>query len=162
MAYHDDLLQQAIELVHHQASPGGPKQANLRRAVSTAYYALFHLLISETISNWSHAGSRGALGRMFDHEPMKRASTRLSDPKLFPFDGENPVVVQNLKQVAQAFVQLQDRRQIADYDNTKFWTFTEALTEVKTVANAFTIWRQIRAENIAQDYLVSLLIRSRR
>jgi hypothetical protein len=44
VAYHDDLLQQALELVHSKQRK--PKQASLRRAVSTAYYALFHLLIS--------------------------------------------------------------------------------------------------------------------
>lgn len=49
MAYHDDLLTQAGELLHKNE----PNQADLRRAVSTAYYALFHLLISETTLNWS-------------------------------------------------------------------------------------------------------------
>jgi uncharacterized protein (UPF0332 family) len=47
MAYHDDLLQQALQPVHKE--PRNPKQASLRRGVSTAYYALFHLLISEAV-----------------------------------------------------------------------------------------------------------------
>jgi uncharacterized protein (UPF0332 family) len=42
MAYHDDLLDQALKLVHEE--PSNPKQAGLRRAVSAAYYAVFHLL----------------------------------------------------------------------------------------------------------------------
>src|SRR4051794_32771699 len=111
MAYHDDLLEQAFELAHRNVT--APKQADLRRSVSTAYYALFHLLISETVAHWSLAGSRDALGRMFEHSVMKRVSKKL---RLAPFHGEDPVTVQNLKEIAQSFVQLQDNRHIADYD----------------------------------------------
>ncbi len=37
-----DLLEQARHLANRE--PKRPKQASLRRAVSRAYYALFHLL----------------------------------------------------------------------------------------------------------------------
>ena len=60
-AYHDDLLAQALSLVHKE--PRNPKQASLRRAVSAAYYALFHLLISEAVANWNRVNLRAALGR---------------------------------------------------------------------------------------------------
>ena len=40
-----DLIEQAEHLVY--LDPGKPKQANLRRAVSAAYYALFHYLVLE-------------------------------------------------------------------------------------------------------------------
>ena len=159
MAFHDDLLTQAGELIHKN-EPKSP-QADLRRAVSTAYYALFHLLISETTLNWSRDSSRDAFGRMFDHALMRKASHRLLDSRLFPFFGEDPKVAQDLKTVAQAFVQLQDKRHIADYHNGVRWTHVESLREVTTVRKAFLIWASIRNENIAQDYLVSLLIKPR-
>ena len=92
---------------------------------------------------------------------MKKISSRISDSRIFPFAGEDPTVVQGLKTVAQAFTQLQDKRHIADYDNATFWTRTEALPEVTTAAKAFSTWRSIKNEKIAQDYLVSLLIRPR-
>jgi hypothetical protein len=63
--------------------------------------------------------------------------------------------------VAQAFVQLHDRRHIADYDNSTIWTPTGALEEVTTAARAFSAWQSIKSQKIAQDYLVSLLIKSR-
>ncbi|GAB4215496.1 MAG: hypothetical protein OHK0013_41130 [Sandaracinaceae bacterium] len=44
MALHDDLLAQAARLA--RTDKNRPKQANLRRAASAAYYALFHLLIT--------------------------------------------------------------------------------------------------------------------
>ena len=51
MPFPDDLLEQAYDLA--QKEPANPKQASLRRAVSTAYYSLFHLLIDEAVSKWA-------------------------------------------------------------------------------------------------------------
>lgn len=147
MAYHDDLLRQAFALVHK--NPANPTQADLRRSVSTAYYALFHLLISETIMHWRLDSSRDALGRMFEHSLMKKASGRISDSRLFPFTGEDQRVVRDLKTVAQAFGQLQDKRHVADYDNATYWTHTEALREVTTAEKAFSAWQFIQNQKIA-------------
>ncbi len=135
MAFHDDLLKQALQLVHKE--PRKPKQASLRRSVSTAYYALFHFLIDETIANWSRISSRQQLVRAFDHRPMKTAANRILNTRDFPFTGENPIVVIRLRMVAKTFSQLQEKRHTADYDNTIFWTRTQALTEVKAAEQAF-------------------------
>lgn len=159
MAYHDDLLGQALLLVHKE--PRNPKQASLRRAVSTAYYALFHLLISEAVANWNRVNLRSALGRAFDHAPMKAASNRIQKPSEFSFTGEDPGVVAALKAVVKTFAQLQEKRHIADYDNTTFWTRTEALAQVKSAQQAFATWGPIRHEQIAQAYLVSLVVKKR-
>lgn len=56
MAFAEDLLKQAFLLVHKE--PKSPRQASLRRSVSTAYYAVFHLLIQETSANWSRLDTR--------------------------------------------------------------------------------------------------------
>jgi len=159
VAYHDDLLGQALSLVHKE--PRNPKQSSLRRAVSAAYYALFHLLISEAVANWSRVNLRAALGRAFDHNIMKAASNRLQDARQFPFTGEDLTVVAALKAVAKTFAQLQEKRHIADYDNTTFWTRTEALAQVKSAERAFATWKPIRNEQIAQAYLVSLVVKKR-
>jgi uncharacterized protein (UPF0332 family) len=159
VAYHDDLLAQAFSLVHKE--PRNPKQASLRRAVSSAYYALFHLLVSEAAANWNRVNLRAALGRAFDHNVMKAASNRIQDTRQFPFTGEDPRVVTDLKAVAMTFAQLQQKRHIADYDNTTFWSRTEALAQVKSAEQAFATWKPIRDEPIAQAYLVSLVVKKR-
>jgi hypothetical protein len=92
---------------------------------------------------------------MFDHRQMKKASNRILDPKQMPFPGEDPRAVSGLRLVAEAFVDLQDWRHIADYDNGTFWNPLEAINAVARAASAFVAW------DIAQDYLVSLLIRPR-
>lgn len=155
MAYHDDLLTQALQLVH--AVP--PTQLTLRRAVSAAYYAVFHFLITEATSNWQNVPLRSALGRAYDHGVMKTASNRILNTRDFPFTGENPAVVADLRFVAQAFSQLQEDRHFADYNLTKDLDAVEALTQVKSAEKILTIWPAIRGEQIAQAYLVSLLVK---
>jgi len=80
MPFAEDLLEQAHHLVRRERTR--PKQASLRRAVSTAYYALFHLLIREAARNWKRADQRRALARTFDHSRMKKASQRIANSKL--------------------------------------------------------------------------------
>lgn len=80
--FHDDLLQLARRTFELDAGPGRPRQATLRRTISTAYYALFHLLVSEATSRMGLRGpdakrfQRG-LGRAFEHETMKLASAAI-------------------------------------------------------------------------------------
>jgi uncharacterized protein (UPF0332 family) len=159
VAYHDELLQQAKELVHK--NPNNPTQADLRRSVSSAYYALFHLLIFEACLNWSNDISRPGLARMFDHGVMKKVSKKVTDASKMPYPGEDPVVVGKLRSFAGLFVQLQEQRHEADYNIKDAWTFTQSLQEMLSANRAFVIWQEIRTEKISQDYLVSLLIRPR-
>lgn len=70
-----DLLKQARALMLIDTR-GKPKQANLRRAVSALYYALFHFLVDGAcrgILGTQHAeqGFRHALARAFTHTTMK-------------------------------------------------------------------------------------------
>jgi hypothetical protein len=69
MPFPEDLLQQAYDLAYKE--PTDPKQASLRRAVSTAYYALFHLLVDEAVSKWAVERQRSILARIFEHGRMK-------------------------------------------------------------------------------------------
>jgi hypothetical protein len=70
MAYQDDLIQHAIFLSELNISHE-PKQVDLRRAVSAAYYGLFHLLTTEAAQNWKHEGQRDRFAknvRSWPHE----------------------------------------------------------------------------------------------
>lgn len=70
MAYHDELMAHALTLIHF--SP--PTEMTLRRAVSAAYYAVFHLLIFESTQHCYNAALRTALGRAYDHAQMRTTS----------------------------------------------------------------------------------------
>ena len=155
MAYHDDLLVQALQLVN--VTP--PSQLTLRRAVSAAYYAVFHFLIAEATLNWNNAPLRTSLARAYDHGVMKTASNRIMNVRDFPYVDEDPAVVEKLRFVAQTFSDLQDSRHFADYNLTKDLDPAEALTWVKLAEKIFTTWPAIRTQQIAQAYLVSLLVK---
>jgi uncharacterized protein (UPF0332 family) len=160
MAFHDDLLELAQDLAN--LHPENAHQASLRRAVSTAYYALFHLLISEATANWARPELRAILGRCFDHGPMKSASeTKVSQINAAfkdnpPEDAEKTLNI-HLRTVANAFIQAQQRRNDADYNLAKEWTPVEVDTQIASVNEAFKTWNIIRDEAVAQAYLVSLL-----
>ena len=155
MAYHDDLFAHALALVH--ISP--PTQLTLRRAVSAAYYAVFHLLIYEATSNWGDVSLRTALGRAYEHGVMKTASNRIVDTKKFPFVGEDATLVNSLRFVGRTFSELQEAREFADYNLTKTLGPAEALAQVKSAERIFSTWPSIRGHQIAQAYLVSLLVK---
>jgi uncharacterized protein (UPF0332 family) len=153
MAFAQDLLEQAYHLANLES--GDPKQASLRRAVSTAYYALFHLLIDEAVGHWGVPRHRSILARTFDHGKMKG----ISDDRIRSFysSGQPPSGAE-LKNVAQAFVQLQEQRHAADYDNAIVWSRDDALVALDTVRAAFTDWQAIRGHDDAQDYLLQLFL----
>ena len=128
MAFPDDLLKDAF----HLAARGGrnPKQSCLRRAVSTAYYALFHLLVADFVLNWKPKDQRARLGRMFDHSKMKNASFKAAGSGLTPVEAD-------LIRVIEAFSQLQRDRHIADYDVSEVWSRDDVTISLALAAEAF-------------------------
>ena len=104
------LLQIATDLagVNHRR----PRQADLRRAISAAYYALFHCLAHTCADRL--AGPDRAIGRRpmwrrvyraLDHNQAKTRCRNV--PSSFP-DG--------VRQFGRTFAELQSKRHLADYD----------------------------------------------
>ena len=162
MSLHADLLRQSRHLATRE--PRRPKHASLRRAISTAYYALFHLLIDEAtarlVTGRDRARLRQALGRAFNHDAMKEAAQGFANnnisPKIRPaIGGLTPQ--RELVSVAAAFVDLQQARHEADYDTSRRFTRRESLDLVEQAEQAFTDWRVVRHSLQADVFLVALL-----
>jgi uncharacterized protein (UPF0332 family) len=153
MPFAHDLLEQSRHLASRE--PKRPRQASLRRAVSTAYYALFHLLTTAAVANWKKVRQRAALARAFDHRRMKEACRNTTKKQ---FQNPNRTNVQHLKNIANAFILLQQERHSADYDNSKKWSRTEVLAHIDTASAAFNSWNVISHDPIAEDFLLQLLI----
>jgi uncharacterized protein (UPF0332 family) len=151
MPFPEDLLEQAYDLAHKETA--SPKQASLRRAVSTAYYALFHLLIDDAVSKWAVQRQRSILARTFDHGRMKGICDDVV--KIGKSGGNLPP---ELSIVAQNFIQLQQHRHTADYDNAKNWARTDVIDVLTLATDAFKAWQAIRTEDSAQDYLLQLFL----
>ncbi len=73
-----------------------------------------------------------------------------------------PVIPPELKVVARVFVDLQEARQQADYDNSRVWVSIDARNKVTDAQLAFESWAAVRTHPAASEYLLSLLIGSKR
>jgi hypothetical protein len=156
-----DLLSLAFRLTLPQ--PTDPEQAWLRRSISTAYYALFHLLVGEAVQCWNGSqAARAGLERAFDHKRMMDVNRTVSKGEWKGWSTPLPRVPLELRSVAQTFINLQDARHQADYDNAKIWASDECVDLVAEVHTAFLEWEKIRTGPAANEYLLSLLIGKRR
>ena len=157
MAYHDDLIQQAIFLSELNRRPAEPKQVDLRRAVSAAYYGLFHLLTREAAQNWKHQRQRDRFSRMFEHGRMKRVAESRLNARSLPVDHADRAITDDLRLIADSFLKLQQARHTADYDNSLVWSRTEVWEMIILAQEAMAAWAKVRETEIAQNYLLDLI-----
>lgn len=163
MSLADDLPALAGQLA--RLDPTRPRQATLRRAVSTAYYGLFHLLTAEATGLFVGSPDlAGPLGRVLDHGEMKRVSQQLASSRLPRVVAAQAGAVftgmagSKLKQVAQTFADLQEARHEADYNPVRRFTRSDALRLVGQAEQAFAAWADIRRADEAKLYLGCLLL----
>jgi uncharacterized protein (UPF0332 family) len=150
MAFPEDLLQLAYDLVMDEEHLN---QAYLRRAVSTGYYALFHLLIDEAVGKWAVERQRSSIARIFEHRAMKTTCNEiLTNAK----NGAD--VPEELRVVSHIFIQLQEHRHTADYNNSKQWSRRDVLNVLTLTTDAFNAWYEIREQDAAQDFLLQLFL----
>ena len=164
MSLSSDLLAQARSLAKNE--PKKPKQASLRRAISAAYYALFHLLTEEA-ANAMCAGTDSAdlrvvMRRAFEHTSMKNAAKGFGAGSLAQV--WQPLLAApslELQRVATTFVDLQQARHQADYDLSRRVNRDEAMDLVERVESAFKAWKSIRKTKEAKVFLTALLVHDR-
>jgi hypothetical protein len=144
----DDLLEDA----RHLAAKGNAEHraSCMRRAVSTAYYAVFHLLVEDFVEHWEFVDQRPRLARMFNHQKMR-------DAPFAPKDKRNPTAAEMaLMDVVRAFGQLQNDRHRADYDLAWNIVGTDVVDAITLAEDTFAKWRSIRNEDAAQQHLLSM------
>jgi hypothetical protein len=136
MPFPEDLLQQAYDLAYKET-----------------YYALFHLLVDEAVSKWAIETQRSILARTFEHAKMKAICDEvLKNVK------SGAILPLELNTVAHNFIQLQQHRHAADYDNSKRWSRTDVLNVLTLATDAFNAWYEISTLDAAQDYLLQLFL----
>ncbi|HZL29219.1 MAG TPA: hypothetical protein VFC39_22025 [Acidobacteriaceae bacterium] len=164
MALADDLLAQAGTLA--TLDDGIPSQANLRRAISSAYYALFHLFIAEAVDRLLPAeppGLRERASRAFSHGEMKQVCIRFLAKRIV--EDFAPLLrvstSPELLFIARTFVNLQEQRHLADYDVGIFLLRAETLLSIDKARRAFTNWKLIRETDEATVFLAALIFAKR-
>ncbi|HWD28358.1 MAG TPA: hypothetical protein VG387_14410 [Rhizomicrobium sp.] len=144
-------VQHLLDLASKLANPGGagaPRQVILRRAVSTAYYAVFHALCSDAAVTFVNAGvwkSRVLFYRAFDHGKTKDRCKKLgqnplpnAERQFFLFESFGA----EIRALSNTFVLLQELRHSCDYDPdfkiTKSEAQQAALDAKSAIANLAT------------------------
>ena len=150
----EHLLQLAADLA--EINPRRPRRANLCRAISTAYYAMFHCLARTCADRL--AGRAGTVGnrpmwrRMYRTPEHRQAKSRCeSVPSSFP---------DSVRQFGRTFAMLQDKRHFADYDPD----FRVGKSEVVTAINdARTVIDRFLATpaSVRRDFAVHVLTKVR-
>ena len=153
---------------------GSNQEVNLRRAVSSAYYAVFHLLSFEVARQMSPeipSGLRGRTQRALDHGEMAKAA------KLFIHAGEyakdhglpNDVgplipISTKLARIASNFRDLQQARYIADYDVLdagRVVNYVWASEYVDEAEQVFLDWEDEKETENAKAFLAALMLSSK-
>jgi len=155
------------------SDPRRPQQATLRRAISTAYYGVFHFLIEESTllllgTAVGDAPFREFAARSFEHGKMKSLCTEFVKPNpqqvhplLRPFWARLHIAGnQQLRLIAQAFIDLQDERHEADYDLSQAFSRNDALTAVSLAEAVVAAWRRMRAADpqLCRLFALSLML----
>jgi uncharacterized protein (UPF0332 family) len=162
VSLHHDLIEQAEQLANHE--PTRPRQASLRRAISTAYCALFHMLINDgalkLVPN-SPVRLRDQAQRAFTHGEMRSACEVFSRSSKTYSHLLVPPLESELQSVAAAFVELQQLRHAADYDLSQTFDRVSVLEAIELAKTAMTDWNKIRNTPNTNVFLAALLLHSR-
>lgn len=149
----DHLIEQAEGLIE-RTSAGAPRQVDVRRAISSAYYAVFHAVAAaaadEFVGITQRASSRyGLVYRAFDHRWLRTLcdDLRKSSPpgkyvRHLPASG----VGRNVVAFATAVVELQEKRHSADYDPLVRMKTSDARLAIETARAAIRSFGKASAE----------------
>lgn len=142
----DDLLRVAFDLL--DAAERRRSSAHLRRALSTAYYAMFHCLAQvcadRLIGRPHTVPGRAAwlhVYRALQHRHAKGQCLRSGAMEARP---------ENIQQFAARFAALQDLRHRADYDPAATLEYVAARRSVESAAESIRVLKEAsRAEQAA-------------
>jgi hypothetical protein len=160
----DHLLEQADRLATPLASGGAPRQADLRRAISNAYYSVFHALLTDAVDHFVGRTRRqtpiyGLVYRSIEHRSIPRLCEDIMKPRLpdkyskyEPAGGFGP----DLTAVATAVVDLQEKRHLADYDPLFRVDLSDAVLAVATSRSA--LLRLRNANRSRRNIFLALLV----
>jgi hypothetical protein len=157
------LFEQAVRLVSQQ-SAGPPRQVDVRRAISSAYYGIFHFTLTKAADQVVGKTRRktsqyGLVYRSIDHGTLRSLCEEVKKPNLRPKylrHAPSTGFGQNLQAFAAAVLELQEKRHAADYDPMIRVKRSDAILAVRTARTALR--RFDRANPRRQRAFLSLLL----
>jgi uncharacterized protein (UPF0332 family) len=158
----DHLFEQAERLI--EPTPAKPRQVDIRRAVSTAYYARFHGLLTaagdEFIGVTKHTTTEYALlYRSITHAWLRQLCDGLKGPQpIARFKAHTPIggFGPDIQALALAVLDLQEKRHTADYDPLARVRTADALLAIRTGRRALEHFT--RASTESRKRFLALLV----
>lgn len=133
------LIDAAYEFTeHHGGAQGRPRMAWLRRAVSTAYYALFHhlsFLLVRSLLSETTLRDQLSIARSIDHGALKKVCEWVANPNQAPPHSRELVEslgASPIADLALAFVDLYQARRDADYNHLAGFSKAATLNLIET------------------------------
>ena len=161
-----DLPEQLIAQAEFLLRNAVVNEANVRRAVSSAYYALYHLLVRDAVVNWRHADQHARLARFFDHKRMKDGSAAILKEIESARATQPPAETTN-RHFASGYRPWPKPLPICSRRGTRPITTLECRSDpsmqrwMSRRRVGVTAWAEVRDEPLAQRYLYSLLFKDR-
>ena len=141
----DEMLLTARQLVDNAI----PSQADLRRAVSTAYYFMFHKLLKTATERFIGSRLNSAYEefyRSFSHQQMKQVceditAAQVKQPLAARLGFNAPT--ENVQDFGRGFIELQQNRHEADYNPRKLHNFQDSSSLVQLAEDAMAAFFRI-------------------
>ena len=168
MSLPQNLLALCETMLPGENQRGRPDAATLKRCISTAYYAVFSLLIhaASSMLAGNSAGRkelRGYVARAFSHYEMAEACKGFAGGNLSK--GLKPclqtAISTNLKDIAATFRSLQQSRHDADYNILQKPKKTDARQAIQDAKRVFQSWDKVKGTDEARIFLLALLVDER-
>jgi hypothetical protein len=159
----DHLFEQAEKLVEPPPA-GPPRQVDVRRAISAAYYGIFHATITAAADHFVGAIHRatsryGLVYRSVDHSALRKLCEDVAKAtlptKYTPYVPQNGFGA-NMSAFASAILDLQEQRLQADYDPSVRVKTSNAKAAV-SIARA-ALQRFQNADSSEREAFLSLLV----
>jgi uncharacterized protein (UPF0332 family) len=139
------------------ASPGKPRQADLRRAISTAYYALFHAMAKDVADMFVGVGTdRPDKAWSQTFRSLQHSDARIACDAIKKLNFAATIEV-----CAEAFVNLQKQRHDADYDPDVRYNRVDALYAIHVADDAIRNLMSSSKKD-RRAFAVLLLLKKRR
>jgi uncharacterized protein (UPF0332 family) len=162
----EHLFEQADRLMATRT--GRPRQADIRRAISAAYYGIFHAILTAAADQFVGVTNRdrnhyGLVYRSVSHQWLRDLCRDVQKPTLpaklqpyAPSNGFGP----NIVAFGAAVLELQQKRHDADYNVTIRMNWSEATSAVTPAKAALTRFNKAGARRCVA-FLILLLFQPR-
>lgn len=161
------LLEQAERLLEPRKSgqnPTGVRQVDRRRAISSAYYAVFHAILTDVadlfVGRDQRKSSRYALAyRLIDHRQVESLSNQVirqtPEKKYQPFMPDGGFD-DSIRKFASLVIELKGDRNSADYDPSRWVGISDARLAIAQAQGAIALFAGAPAEQ--RQMFLTLLV----